>query len=549
MFVVLLAAMLTTAWHSPLARRQVAGLYAAQAQHQLERKEIDAARGNYRRAVQLSPEIAAPRLELARLELAEQRPEHAYLELQTLTELHPELTAAWLELAQLMLDRGLLEEPEQALGRALEAMPTSPEALQLRAIARQRLNRHYSAWIDLRQRQSLLPANAENEALKQRLDQAGANLGTLPALLQTLLPPSPDPAPEAHAVPADEDRFDGGLPRERWPGALATLRQQLQAAFKKQDLAAAQKIADHARTLYPGTIYGPWLAGIVHLAQNQSATAEANLREALVLAPRSRLVLTGLTKIWVQTKGAAYAGEQLTALAERDPGYGFARHMAAVAYLKGRQPAKAETVLRQGIEQLPVSPVPYRELTRFYLELDRAGDAATICKQGLVASPRDPPLLALRARVAVALKDDAAAISAYEQHLAVAPDSQDSRAQLARLLMTTRDDDASRQRAQQLVATLDIDAPTSPTVQDAAGVVVLKAGQTQRALEWLAVAAVNAPEDPAIQYHLASAHAQNRSPELARKALRLALDSEKPFAERLEAQRLLRTLDGSTSVR
>ncbi len=540
--VLLLGALALLDWRSHLLRDALSRQATARGQQQLLGRQIDDARQSFHRALRLDIRNAEARLALAKLEIAAGRAEHAYLELQTLTEQHPESTAAWLELARLMLDRGLIDEPEAALGQALERAPASAETFHLRAMARQRLNRYYSAWIDLQRKQALLPEADKPGSPPPSLELRAEELDKLPARVAALLPQPPLADRVARPAPTDEDRFEGGLPRERWPGALATTRHELQQSLQKSDVAAAQKIADKARRQYPHTVYGPWLQGIVQLAQNRPAEAEAALREALALAPRSRLVLTGLTKIWAQTQGAAYAGEQLTAIAERDPAYGFARHMAAVAYLKGRQPVKAETVLRQGIEQQPGMAEPYRELARFYLELDRLGDAVTVCEQGLVAHPGSSALLALRARIAAAGPDAAPAIAAYKRHLAVAPDSQESRAQLARLLATTRDDEASRQRARHLIATLELDAPLAPSVQDAAGVVLLKSGETKKALEWLKVAAANAPDEPAIRYHLAMALAKSGDKAAAKLEVQAALASERPFAERLEAQRLLREL-------
>lgn len=499
------------------------------------------ARGDYRTALRWNVYNAQARLQLARLELDQRQPEHAYLELRTLTELQPQLASAWIELAQLMQTRGLLEEPEAALTQALEAEPANADALKLRGTLRYHLGAHYSAALDMRRWFATQPAKPENTEVKARLEAALARPADLPALLRGLLPPAPGSTSPTRSA-RDEERFDGGLPRERWPGQLALLRQQLQAALQKQDLKAAQALAAQARQAYPDTIYGPWLQGIVQLAQRDHAAAEHSLHQALALAPRSQLVITGLTKIWVQTKGADYAGAQLLKMAEADPELGFALRMAAVAYLKGRQPAKAEAALRRGLQRHAQSPKPYRELARFFLELDRAGDALFFCDQGLQRAPQDAPLLGLRARIAAQLKDKDGAIAAYEKHLAAQPDSQDSRAALARLLVT-HEDQAARTRALYLLATLEVDAPANASVQGAIGWVYAQAGQTASALQWLKLAALNAPDDPAIRYHLASAYAQGKDVTAAKAELKRALDSERPFAERLEAQRLARALE------
>ena len=66
------------------------------------------------------------------------------------------------------------------------------------------------------------------------------------------------------------------------------------------------------------------------------------MRQSLAAAPRSAVIVNALAKAWSLQKGAAFAGEQLMLLAERDPGFGFARYLAARAYMDSRDPIKAE---------------------------------------------------------------------------------------------------------------------------------------------------------------------------------------------------------------
>jgi hypothetical protein len=49
-----------------------------------------------------------------------------------------------------------------------------------------------------------------------------------------------------------------------------------------------------------------------------------------------------------------------------------------------------------------------------------------------------------------------------------------------------------------------------------------------------------APDDPGVHFHLAAVYVEERNMDLARSELKAALDSPRPFPERLEALRLSR---------
>src|SRR5688572_13711268 len=70
----------------------------------------DAARSAYRQALRLRPDHANARLALAELELKTGRPEHAFLEFQTLVELHPRDVAGWHGVSRVYAQAGLWRE-------------------------------------------------------------------------------------------------------------------------------------------------------------------------------------------------------------------------------------------------------------------------------------------------------------------------------------------------------------------------------------------------------------------------------------------------------
>ena len=197
-------------------------------------------------------------------------------------------------------------------------------------------------------------------------------------------------------------------------------------------------------------------------------------------------------------------------LAERDPGFGFARYLAARAYMDSRDPIKAEAAIRRGLVLQPDSAEPYLKVAEYYLDLDRPADVLDICAQGLDRFPQDVDLRLMLARVSADLGRAPDAARLYDEVLTRRPD-------------------------------LDLgDQPSDPLLLDTLGWLHSRAGHATRARTLLEAAVRGAPEEPAPHYHLAAVYARERKLDLARGELKAALDSNRPFPERLEAMRLLR---------
>jgi predicted Zn-dependent protease len=669
-------------------RRVASGLQRAQAH--LASGESDRARAEFRAALRLQPGNGEARRQLAAMELRLGHWELAFLEFQSLTELHPEDPDGWIGLADLMVKSGLLEAPEAALDKAISAAPKRVDARLLRAEIRFRLGRYYGAHLDAqaaiaeapkdaaswvllvrstarsngpdagieaahrgigavgqdpalllalshllsergrtreavkileqlaaaasgsesarnaqlglaritlragdrasarRQLDALLlqrPADEETIALRAVLEARGghveSSLAQLDAALE-LLPASrtlrvvyarlraarDDPAavaallaemagPDLGPAPAPPRRLrsdvqiDHGniaaLPRERWPGRLSQMRQALEVQLRQQNWTEAQRIVESARRTYPDTPFGPWLAGILELARGDAEEAEKYLYEAMAAAPRSPIVIVGLAKTWSRKKGAAFAGEQLMRLAERDPQFAFARYMAARAYVDARDPAQAEAALRRGLELQPESPVPYQHLADYYVALDRTAEALSICQQGIDRFPEDLDLQMMLAQISARLGKTIDAIRIYETIRSTRPDLDLVDYNLARLLVSQDKDEASWQRSLEIVHSLRGDMPSDPLLLDTLGWVHFRAQDTRRARALLQAAVKGAPDEPSLRFHLAAVYAREEKMDLARRELKAALDSNRPFAERLDALRLLREIGGPTT--
>ncbi len=514
---VALLASLPPLWRSRFVTGRRAALLVRSAEAHLAAREFDAARADLRAALRLQPADARARQRLAAAEMEAGNWELAFVEYESLTEMHPEDPDGWIALARMMAKGGLLAAPEAALDEAIALAPSRADARVLRAEVRARVGRYYGASLDSRAAGQPAPVDATRAApahpARLRAEMRGAGADPLAALA-----------------------------REHWPGRLARARQALDDRMRRQDWASAERIVDSARGAWPGTVFPPFLAGLLQLARGDAAAAERHLSDALAFAPRSPVVATALAKAWSREKGAAYAGERLSQLAERDPGFSFARSMAARAFLDARDPARAQAVLARGLALQPQSPVPYQQLADHHLRLDQPAEALAIAQQGVSRFPTDVPLQLVVARLSADLGRPEEAIRIYDDILSRRPDLDLVEYKLAAALASQADDETVSKRSAQLLEQLGADAPSDPLLLDALGSLRFRAGELDRARELLQAAVQAAPDEPEPHFHLAKLYLREGKTDLARRELDAALEPGRPFPGRLDALRLVREI-------
>ena len=518
-----------------------AALALGRGERHLAAQELDKAAGELRAALRLQPQSARARSQLATTELRRGNWEIAFLEFQSLTELHPEDPDGWVGLAGVMVKSGLLATPEAALDRAIALAPERAEARLLRAQVRYRLGRYHGARLDAQAGVKEAPQDPTLLLLLACVEAKGGK-GPLPAGCERELGAAPVPAGRVRA----EAQAGGGklaaLSREHWPGRMAQMRQALEMQLRKQDWAAAERVVTAAGQAYPEGPFAPFVAGILDLARGRAEDAEARFSDSLAAAPRSAVVVAALAKSWSRRAGAVVAGDRLMQLAERDPGFAFARDMAARAYMDGRDPAKAEAALRRGLELQRDSAAPSQQLADFYLELDRPAEALGVAEQGAERFPDDLGLRMTRARILADSRPEDA-IRIYREVLSRRPDLD----LVAYKLAALADKEPEPERAAQLLRDLGADLPSDPLLLDSLGWLEAQRGNPKRAHQLLEAAREGAPDEPRPHFHLAVLYAREKKTGLARDELKAAVESRRPFPERLDAMRLLR--DGANPAR
>jgi tetratricopeptide (TPR) repeat protein len=537
--------------HAFAARREL-----GHARQLLQTHHPDDALSALEEALRSDPALADARGMRGTLELQRGHPEQAFLEFQSQSELEPQNPEGWLGLAQVRSAANQPEDAELAMDRVLELAPQRPGARTLRAEIRYRLGRYQGALLDAEQAvradatdvrawSIFIRAVGQTKGLSAASevgDKALAATGNAPevqrevASLQAAAPPAAQSGPRL--------RENAGDHAENWPGALGALMRDLVVKLHEQNWAAAEQLAASAQVLYPQTLMGPWLDGVIELGRGHQAVAEQHFWKAFAASPRSHRVLTNLVAVWWKQRGPRYAGDQLVAINKRDPGFAYALATAARAYLEADQPTLALSTARLGLVEKPNSPIPYRDVAGLSLELDQAGEAVGVCEEGLANFPDDVELSLLKARASLLLGDREAAIQSYEGVLSKHPDQQSAAGALASLLVA-RGDEPSRQRALAIVHTLELDGPLSADVLGAMGRVYLEvAKDLPQARRYLEVAVQGAPADATLRYDFALALVPG-SPQRAVEELRTALSSKRNFPEEVEARHLLEQLSGA----
>lgn len=505
---------------APLSR-YLARRHFSRAEQMLSAKDEGAAAAELTLSLERDPLHPAARRLLCELYLRRHELEESFLCLQSYTDAFPDDPQGWSDIAEVRLQASQPQEAEAALTNALGLAPDRLDLLRRRADLRFQTRRYHGASVDAQAVLRQEPGSARALAL---LGDAAKRLAE-----DRCQPPA---LAAAHAE------------AESWPGQLGPMVRDFAAATRRRDWTAAGALVRAARERHPHAMIGPWLDGLSALGFGDADSAERLLREALAVAPRSHRPITNLTALWSRQRDPAYAGEQLLLLVERDPAFGYPLPIAAGAFVEAAQPAKAEASIRRMFDVLPRSPVPYLEVAKFHLRLDRASDAIATVTGGLARFPGNADLLMAQSLAYTALGDREAGIRAAEAAASARPDDQRAAAQLARLLVTTRKDAASRDRALRLVRDLACDAPADPDVLAAIGVVLLQANDPRSARQWLEAASAREPDSPQRRYQLALAYQGTQDVAGARRELQAALQSGGTFDEEQDARRLLHDLGG-----
>lgn len=206
-------------------------------------------------------------------------------------------------------------------------------------------------------------------------------------------------------------------------------------------------------------------------------------------------------------------------------------------YLAEKKLSEARKQFEQG---MGIQPTPILLLRTAYL-LESLGEkdvAITRLQQWLKTHPGDQLIQAELAGFNVRTGNLATASSIYESLLRQSPNQPTILNDLAWLQQKSGNPKRALTLAEQAYKL----APNNSAILDTLGWILVQQGQIDRGNELLAKAAKQSPDSPLILYHHAVGLARAGNKALARSELKNALQSEKSFSERREAEALLSRL-------
>ncbi len=420
--------------------------------------------------------------------------------------------------AQLL--RGQLLWQEGRRDEAFLAIQTATSIAPLSAEAQFELGRAYASRGD---RQAAQIAFTEVLRINPRATAAQLHL----AMLQSQTRPN-----EAVRTAEDASRND--------PGSLFTSLALVRSLISARDFERAEREIARLRTTYPDSASVHAQDASMALLKRDIPRARAAVERALMLDSSSiETVGAAITLEIMQNNPAGARARLETRLSQ-----GTTPELLLFAgrtYLTLRDPAAAEKVLRQAIEQDPSGQDAYGVLGSMYLTQNRIEEA--LREYEALASKQVNPVGPLTI-IGMLLERQGkveAAIKRYDDALAL-----DSRAAVASnnlawiLAERSQDLDRALQLAQSAVAA----SPDKPEVLDTLGWVYYKRNQPAQAIPFFQQCAQKSPNVADYHYHLGLALLKNGDQQNGRASLQRALALKPSASVAAEARR---ALEGATN--
>jgi putative PEP-CTERM system TPR-repeat lipoprotein len=307
----------------------------------------------------------------------------------------------------------------------------------------------------------------------------------------------------------------------------------------------------------------------VNLANSEIVPARANLSRAATLANQNPTLLLKIALM--QSAAGHYPGAAYSlgkALLER-PDFLPAQALLAEVEMRQGELDKADQQVRQIISSHPKAGIGYglqgdlanargqrtaameayrrahqleqstASLLRLYGALAASDPSAALqlADQWVKSRPQDLTVRRVLAGAYASAGNLKAARAAYEALLKVTPDDAESLNNLANVMLLTKDPGALKLAEQAL--TLN---PVAPHIIGTVGWAAFKAGQTDRALQFLRDARLRDPANRDTRYFLGAVLASTGRSAEARAELEAALGGDRLFAYAKDAEQLLGTL-------
>jgi tetratricopeptide (TPR) repeat protein len=287
-----------------------------------------------------------------------------------------------------------------------------------------------------------------------------------------------------------------------------------------------------------------YLLGTTYRQQNKNQEARVMFERIIDLAPNNSAALSQIVELDIVESKFADSLRRLQSSIAQDPEAPWLRFLLAQVCLAQKDHAGAERALLETLERSPDHRPAYLLLAQLYIQSGRSKEALEKLDRTLEKNPDDAAALMEKAAIHEAVKDYASAAEAYEKIIKLNPNAGLALNNLAYLYAEKL---GSLDRAHELALRARALLSDTPHVADTLGWIYYKRKEYERALLLLRESAEALPTEPVVLYHLGMTYYMQGEAELARNALRQALDLKKEFAEVNHVQERLAVLDFNPS--
>jgi tetratricopeptide (TPR) repeat protein len=307
----------------------------------------------------------------------------------------------------------------------------------------------------------------------------------------------------------------------------------------RRDPGAAIAIYKKVAAAQPKNPEPVFFLGLAYLQQGSRGEARQAFEKAHALAPEMLGPIEQLVDLDIAEKQFTAAFQRVNALLDKNPKAPLLHALKAKIYGAQGDLKQAEAALRKAIELDPNFEAAHSMLARLYVRLRQPQKALEVFQAAADRNPKDVGALLQLGVLHHSLSNYTAARDTYEKVLALRPNSALALNNLATLYC---DQFQQLDRAYELARRARELDDQSADIADTLGWVLCKRGEYSRALPLLREAASKLTDNPEVLYHLGLVHYMLGQEQPARTALQQALETNRDFPGKTDAQRRLAVL-------
>ncbi len=325
--------------------------------------------------------------------------------------------------------------------------------------------------------------------------------------------------------------------RFRLPNAYNLLAD---AYLQQNDLENALQIYQQAMKEFPNNPHWPYLCGLVLKRQQNWAAARRIIEYSLQILPDYLPAISEIVGMDLASTNVASAQKRVSEMLAKNPKSAQATFLQARIHAAQGQEALMEASLLKTLELQPDFRPPYLLLATHYIKQKKTQESLDKLEAMLKQNPKDHGALMLKATLLTELGEHAKSKTAFEELLKLDPRNWPVLNTLAYILAVKLGEPDQALDHARLAREI---MPKDPNTADTLGWIYYLKKDYPRALSLLQESAAALPNQPEIQYHLGMTHYMMGQMEAAKSALHHAAQSSETFPGKEEAVSRLALLE------